>query len=110
MALATTHPTWGLGFGDEVWWSRLAQPHLQAWTAGKPLRLLHNESDRHDPEPKAVAGYGLLCADTQGRRLRFGDGRPVRAVPAPFLAWRTARLATAGQTALLGGGQRLVAY
>src|SRR5262249_39244731 len=31
MARAVTHPTWGLGFGDGVWWSRLAQPALHAW-------------------------------------------------------------------------------
>src|SRR5919108_2666030 len=29
--LAATHPTWVLGFEDEVWWSRLAQPALHAW-------------------------------------------------------------------------------
>jgi hypothetical protein len=30
MRLAATHPTWALGFEDEVWWSRLALPHLHA--------------------------------------------------------------------------------
>ena len=33
-------PTLALGFQDEVWWSRLAQPSLYAWTADKPLRLV----------------------------------------------------------------------
>ena len=33
--------------------------------------------------------------------LRFVDGRPVRAVTPPFLAWLTAWLATEGTTALL---------
>jgi hypothetical protein len=28
IALAATHPDWALGFADEVWWSRLAQPLL----------------------------------------------------------------------------------
>jgi hypothetical protein len=59
IALALGHPDWGLGFQDEVWWSRLAQPNLQTWTDAKPLRLIQNEPDRHDPEPKAVACYGL---------------------------------------------------
>jgi hypothetical protein len=27
-----TQPTWALGFGDAVWWSRLAQPHQHGWT------------------------------------------------------------------------------
>jgi transposase len=95
------HPNWGLGFEDEVWWRRLAQPNLHAWTAEKPLRLLQNEPARHDPEPKAGAWYGLLRADTQGMLLRFVDGRPVRAVTPQFLGWLTARLAAEGKAALL---------
>ena len=82
-----------LGFEDEVWWSRYAQPHLQTWTDDKPLRLIQNELDRHDAEPKAVACYGLLRTDTQSMLLRFVDGRPV--------SWVTDRLAAAGKTALL---------
>jgi hypothetical protein len=95
------HPAWVLGFQDAGWWSRLAQPHLQTWTDATPLRRLQNEPDRHDPEPTAVACYGLLRADTQGMLLRFVDGRPVSAVTTQFLAWLTARLAAEGKTALL---------
>jgi transposase len=29
--LVLAHPTWVLGFLDEVWWSRLAQPEQQSW-------------------------------------------------------------------------------
>src|SRR5205807_2412612 len=29
---AMAHPTWALGCGDAVWWSRLAQPNHHAWT------------------------------------------------------------------------------
>ena len=90
-----------MGFQDEVWWSRLAQPNLHTWTDDKPLRLIQNESDRHDPEPKAVACYGLLRADTQGMLLRFVDGRPVSAVTTQFLGWLPDRLMAAGKTALL---------
>ena len=70
-------------------------------TDAKPLRLRQNEPDRHDPEPKAVAGYGLLRADTQGMLLRFVDGRPASTVTTQFLEWLTQRLAAAGKTALL---------
>src|SRR5205814_4391 len=38
--LALTHPDWVLGFQDECWWSRLAQPQLRAWATDEPLRLL----------------------------------------------------------------------
>src|SRR5437764_4103706 len=31
--LAQSHPEWVLGYQDETWWSRLAQPCLHAWTA-----------------------------------------------------------------------------
>src|ERR687886_544260 len=37
--LARRHPAWLLGCEDEVWWSRLARPALQAWQdAAHPLR------------------------------------------------------------------------
>ena len=97
-ALALRHPAWGLGFQDEVGWSRLAQPNLHTWTDDKPLHLVQNEPERHAPEPRAVACYGLLRADPQGMLLRFVDGRPVRAVTPPFLAWLTAWLAAEGTT------------
>jgi hypothetical protein len=29
--LARRHPAWLLGCEDEVWWSRLARPAVQAW-------------------------------------------------------------------------------
>jgi hypothetical protein len=100
-ALALGHPDWVLGFEDEVWWSRYAQPNLQTWTDDKPLRLLQNEPDKNAPAPKAVACDGLLRAATQGMLLRFVDGRPVSAVTTPFLGWLTERLAAEGKTALL---------
>ena len=37
MAMALGHPDWVLGFQDEVWWSRLAQPNLHTWSDTKPL-------------------------------------------------------------------------
>src|SRR5436305_14685659 len=100
MARALEHADWVLGFQDEVWWSRYAQPNLQTWTEDKPLRLRQNEPDRQDAEPKAVACYGLLRADTQGMILRFVDGRRVSAVTIQFLAWLTAWLAAEGRSAL----------
>ncbi len=84
-----------------MWWSRYAQPPLQTWTDAKPLRLIQQESDRHDTEPKAVACDGVLRTDTPGMLLRFVEGRPVSAVTIQFLQWVTARLAAEGKTALL---------
>jgi transposase len=106
MAWARTHPTWALGFEDEVWWSREAQPHLHAWSeAGQPLRLVEQSVAKTDPGPKALACYGLLVraadAGQEGIWLRFVDGRPVSAITTQFLAWCCDELARAGKTALL---------
>jgi hypothetical protein len=100
IALARNRPGWALGCADEVWFSRLAQPALSARTAGgERLRLTVHAADRTDPDPKALACYGLwLPALPAGERrlLRFVDGRPVSAVTRAFLAWATERLAADG--------------
>jgi len=103
------HPDWALGFADEVWWSRIARPHLASWAADdQPVRLVEQRVGRDDPDPKALACYGLLVRewDSAGQRdermlLRFVDGRPVSAVTTQFLAWCCQRLAAQGKTALL---------
>lgn len=106
--LATTHPDWALGFVDEVWWSRVTQPELSSRTDdGTPLRLVEQRVTRDDPNPKALACYGVLLRqwDDAGRcnerMLRFVNGRPVSALTAQFLAWCCERLAAQGKTALL---------
>ncbi len=104
-----THPDWALGFADEVWWSRVAQPRMASWTdESAPLRLAEQRVARNDPDPKALACYGMLvrCWDAAGMRdermlLRFVDGRPVSGVTTQFLDWCCERLAAAGKTALL---------
>jgi hypothetical protein len=79
----------------------LAQPDLHAWAAGRPLRLSELAPERQDPDPKALACYGLLRADTGGMLLRFVDGRPVSQVTEDFLAWVCQELAREGKKALL---------
>jgi transposase len=107
--LVNRHPEWLLGYEDEVWWSRLAQPTLRAWQAeDQPLRLVEQTVARADPGPKALACYGLLARyrNTQQRRteamwLRFVDGRPVSAVTIDFLAWCADQAAALGKQAIL---------
>jgi hypothetical protein len=106
MALATTQPTWGLGFGDEVWWSRLAQPAMHTWAPdAQAVRLVEKALPQDDPEPKALACYGLLIrhVPTQPEQmlLRFVEHRPVSRETTAFLAWCSARVAAQGLTALL---------
>lgn len=101
MRLARRHPAWVVGFADEVWWSRLAHPHLHAWTDSEPLRLVQQVADTHDPDPKALACYGLWRADTKAMLIRFVDGRPVSHVTTQFLGWLAERLADEGKQALV---------
>lgn len=99
--LAGTHPTWALGFVDEVWWSRVAQPSLHAWTADHALRLVEQTQAKDDPDPKALACYGVLLRAPTQVWLRFVDGRPVSSVTTQFLAWVGDRLGVLGKTAWL---------
>ncbi len=107
--LAQRHPDWALGFLDEVWWSRVARPHLASWVEEKtPLQLVEQTVARRDPDAKALACYGLLVRgwDDAGKRdermlLRFVDGRPVSGVTTQFLDWCCDRLAAQGKSAML---------
>ena len=99
-------PTWALGFGDEVWWSRLAQPDQHGWTDAEATHKLQELTPpTDDPDPKALACYGLLVRPGPQQAdqmwLRFVAGRPVSAVTIDFLAWCSAQLAAQGFTALL---------
>src|SRR5262249_17246214 len=83
--LAASHPEWALGFEDETWRSRLAQPALHAWTpAQQPLRVVEQTGPPTAPAPKALACSGLLVQERtpQGVSqedvwLRFVAERPV---------------------------------
>ena len=73
----------------------MACPTLHAWQDDThPVRLIEQTVARDDPDPKALACYGLLarCWATPEQRteemwLRFVDGRPVSAVTIAFLDW-----------------------
>ncbi len=94
-----------------MWWSRLAHPALHAWaTTDQPLRLIEQSVANHDPDPKALACYGLLVRwwdrgpyhdPHEAAWLRFVDGRPVSSITTQFLAWSCTKLAAAGRRALL---------
>ena len=92
--LAARHPDWVVGYADEVWWSRLAQPAMHAWGT---LRLHARARAKDDVQPKALACYGLLRTDQDRVLLRFVEGRPVSRVTTDFLAWGADRLAAEGK-------------
>ena len=96
--MAEHHEDWALGFVDEVWWSRLAQPKMHAWCfdKDKPLRLMQKHKDKDDQDPVALACYGVWLAKQEQMLLRFVKGRPVSTVTCAFLAWVLAHLEATG--------------
>jgi DDE superfamily endonuclease len=104
MGLALKHPDWVLGFQDEVWWSRIAQPHMHSWAEeNKALRLIEKEVPKGEIDPKALACYGLWLAEDDMREmlLRFVDGRPVSAVTTRYLEWCCRKLWERGKRVLV---------
>jgi hypothetical protein len=82
----------------------VSQPSLHTWT-DQPLRLVEQSVAKDDPDPKALACYGLLLRlaedEPEDLWLRFVDGRPVSAITIPFLADCCDRLAAEGKRVLL---------
>lgn len=105
IALAADRDGWAVGYEDETWWSRVAQPARHTWTDGEPLRVVAQTVTRDDPDPKALACYGLLVrsgdATPEAVWLRFVDGRPVSAITTAFLGWCCERLLAQGMTTLI---------
>jgi len=99
IALAEQQPTWAVGFLDEVWWSRIAQPTRHRWQKGTaPPRAY--ELHLLKAEQKAIACYGVLlerkAATPPQMLLRFVEGRPVSAVTIDFLAWACTQMQRQG--------------
>ena len=107
IALAQRHPDWVVGFGDEVWWSRVARPTAHAWQEPEhPVRLVEQTVSPDDPDPKALACYGLLIRQRDEAEqvwLRFVEGRLVSAITTQFLDWCCAKLTERSVPVLLLG-------
>jgi hypothetical protein len=107
--LAAQHPEYALGFQDEVWWSRVTQPSLHAWAEeGEVLHLVEQTLAKDDPDPTALACYGLLVSCPAAPQtlpqqvwLRFVEKRPVSAMTTQYLAWCCQKLELLGKQALL---------
>jgi len=101
MRLAHSQQDWVVGHQDEVWFSRLATPHLHAWTADKAMPLQLKTAPHRDPAPKALACYGLWREDSAEMMLRFVEKRPVSRVTTQFLHWLVTVLGEQGKKVLL---------
>src|SRR5258708_21630838 len=95
IAWVSQQPAWAIGFLDEVWWSLFALPRIYTWQdPHQPVRLVEQSWKKGDPDPKALACYGVLWQegtpeDPQRDQmwLRFVTGRPVSALTTQFLDW-----------------------
>lgn len=72
------------------------------------MRLVEQARYSDDPDPKALACYGLLvrwCPTAEATHeaiwLRFVDGRPARGITIAFLEWVCGKLEALGKAALL---------
>jgi transposase len=100
---------WCWGFQDETWWSRFSQPNLSSWCEEQqPLRLVEQTKQKDDPDPKALACYGMLLRwmasediALEKMLLRFVDGRPVSAIPIQFLEWVCQEVEQLGHSVLV---------
>ena len=73
---AMTQPTWALGFGDEVWWSRLAQPN-QHWLDRRRGHAQVAGADarpRTIPIPRRWPVMACWCGRGRSRPTRCGCG------------------------------------
>jgi len=68
------------------------------------VRLVEQSWQKNDPDPKALACYGVLWQEgtpqepvREQMSLRFVDGRPVSAITTQFLDWCCHRLAKLGK-------------
>ncbi len=97
-----------------MWWSCLAHPARHAWAEpDRPVRLVEQSVAKDDPDPTALACYGLLGPlvgpwplPRPARRSlaafrRPPPSRPRSSVTTQFLAWSCAKLVAAGKRALL---------
>lgn len=75
----------------------MAQPNMHAWSFDKPLRLIEQQVDKQDQQPKALACYGVWLPEEQNMLLRFTEGRPVSVVTCRFLHWVCQKLEEKGK-------------
>jgi transposase len=106
IALAEAHDDWVVGYQDEVWWSRFAQPQMYAWAPGaQPIRLVERIAEKTETEPRALCCYGVVFDRAVKRsgsqsptsmRLRFINDRAVSKTTIAFLQWVSQSLAEDG--------------
>ncbi len=96
-------------FQDETWWSRFSQPDLHSWNEnGQFTKLVEQVFTKNDPDPKALACFGLLVRwqndKVQSKEkiwLRFVAGNPCSDLTIQYLRWTCSKAHQSGKRVLL---------
>lgn len=107
--IAESQADWAYSFQDETWWSRFSHPDLHSWNEnGHFTKLVEQVFTKHDPDPQALACFGLLVRwknDKVQRKakiwLRFVAGNPCSDLTIQYLRWTCAKAYQAGKRVLL---------
>ncbi len=73
---------------------------MHAWSEDEPLKLVQKQLEKTDPDPKAMACYGLWCPVLALMAIRFVQSRPVSDLTCQYLQWLCHSLQTFGKCVL----------
>ena len=107
--MAESQPDWAYSFQDETWWSRFSQPDLPSWVErGQYTKLIQQTHTKADPDPKALACYGLLVRWENDKTcikekiwLRFVAGNPCAKLTIKYLRWTCSKAHQSGKHVLV---------
>ena len=107
--MAESQPDWAYSFQDETWWSRFSQPNLHSWVeSGQYTKLIQQTHTKDDPDPKALACYGLLVRWKNDKAhikekigLRFVAGNPCAELTIKYLQWSCSKAHQSGKRVLV---------
>jgi hypothetical protein len=99
MRLAEDEVDWVVGFLDECWWSRVAQPNLHSFERSRRASASGGAvSRKRRPRSEGHLLLRLYVPELAKTWLRFVDGRPVSAISAKrFSEWCSEKLAAIGK-------------
>jgi len=74
---------------------------MHSWAENASLQLVAQSANKTDPDPKAIACYGLWLKHQQQMLLRFVEQHPVSEITCAFLQWVCQQLEPDGKYVLV---------
>lgn len=107
--IAESQIDWAYSFQDETWWSRFSQPDLHSWVEAEQFtKLVGQVYTKNDPDPKALACFGLLVRWQNDKAqikekvwLRFVEGNPCSDLTIKYLRWTCSKAHQSGKRVLV---------